>query len=181
MMPNQSTDRPYSAVFDETEAEYRERPYHGFRFMPVGFNADKLGRLVCFRVAANLLQEATALGADIGAPGESVWTDVIWKDRKCPTWAQWEPGVGPREQFAEERSRRFTLDLKSIETRLTWIAITVSVVIGLLQLLLMTPDSIAGQLCKKVDLCRQVLTEWYHEAAPQVPSKVAPPKSTAAR
>ena len=146
MMPNQSTDRPYDAVCDETEAEYRERPYHGFRFMPVGFNAEKLGRLVCFRRAANLLQEAETLGALAGTPGESVWTAVISKDRKCPTWSPWVPGVGPREQFAEERSQRFTLDLKNIETRLTLLAIKVAIVIGVIQLLMMTPDSYGGRL-----------------------------------
>jgi hypothetical protein len=171
MMPNQTTDRPYTAVFDETEAEYRERPCHGFHFMPVGFNADKLGQLVCFRVTANLLQEATARGADIGAPGESVWADVIWKDRKCPTWAQWVPGVSPREQFAEDRARRFTLDLKHIETRLTRIAIVVSVVIGLLQMSLMTPDSFGWRVARHIA----------HLVRPQAAPKVTPkalPKST---
>lgn len=166
-MPNQTTDRPYTAAFDETEAEYRERPCHGFHFMPVGFNADKSGRLVCFRVAANLLEEATALGADIGAPGEPMWAAVIWKDRKCPTWSQWMPGVSPREQFAEERARHFTLDLKRIETRLTVIAILVSAFIGLLQLSLMTPDSIGWRLYVTV-------AHWV--APPQMPAK-APPRA----
>jgi hypothetical protein len=146
MMPNQTTKRPYTAVFDETEAEYRESPCHGFHFMPVGFNADKLGQLVCFRVAANLLQEAAALGAQDGAPGEPAWAAVIWKDRKCPTWSQWEPGVSPREQLADERSRTFTLDLQAIETRLTLLAIKVAIVIGVIQLLMMTPDSYGGRL-----------------------------------
>jgi hypothetical protein len=71
----------------------------------------------------------------------------VRKDRKCSQWSEWTPGIGPRDQFAEERSRKFTLDLKKIETRLTWLAIGVAIVIGLLQLLLMTPETAIWKFC----------------------------------
>jgi len=133
------------AIYDETEQWFRDHPSEDFPFVPVGINAYKQGRLVCFRRAANLPKEAAELGESTGSPGNTSWTAVIWGDRKCPTWSQWEPGFAPRDYLAEERSRRFTLDLKSIETRLTWLAIKVAIAIGLLQLLLMTPDSIGWQ------------------------------------
>jgi hypothetical protein len=152
-----TSGRPYAAVCDEAEPEYRENPSSGFHFMPVGFNADKIGHLVCFRLAANLPKEAAALGAEPtgGAPSEAVWTDVVWKDRQCRTWSQWVPCISPREQLAEERSRRFTLDLKRIETRLTWTGIGVAIVIGLLQLSLMTPDSLGWKLWTRA-------ANWWH-------------------
>ena len=161
-------ERPQWAVYDETEQFYRDRPTENFSFYPVGINAQKQGRLVCFRRVADLPLEAGAQGARMGAPIASpaapVWTAVIWKDRKCPTWSRYEPGVAPREQFAEERARRFTLDLKSIESRLTWTAIWVAIIIGLMQLSLMTPDSFGWRLVKKVVHC----------VAPQAPPKTPP-------
>jgi hypothetical protein len=169
-------EHPQWAVYDETDGSYRERPGEDFSFYPLGYNAQKQGRLVCFRRAANLPKEALDLGQNTGALGNATWTAVLWLDRKCPTWLQYEPGVAPRDQLAENRSRRFTIDLKKIETRLTVIAICVSAFIGLLQLSLMTPDSFGGLLCKKVDLCKQFLTEWYHEVPPQVPPG-EPPRS----
>ncbi len=103
-------ERPASvAIYDETEHWYRDHPEENFPFVPVGINAQKQGRLVCFRRAANLPKEAVV----------HEWVDVLWLDRKCPTWFRREPGVAPFEQLAEDRSRRFTLDLKGIESRLT--------------------------------------------------------------
>jgi hypothetical protein len=75
-----------------------------------------------------------------------MWSEVVWKDRSCPKWSQYEPGIAPREHLAEERSRQFTLDLKSIETKLTYLAIRVAIIIGALQLLMMPSDSIGGWL-----------------------------------
>jgi hypothetical protein len=147
-MSDGSRDQSVFAVYDETEEYYREHPSMGFAFIPIGLNANKPGRLVCFRRAARLPKEADAEALKLGVQqgGEGAWTPVIWLDRHCPKWLQWEPGVSPREQFAEERQRKFTLNLKDIETRLTWLAIKVAVVIGLLQLLLMTPDSAGWKL-----------------------------------
>ena len=137
--PGGTSEQPQFAIYDETEQWFRDNPSEGFQFVPVGINAYMQGRLVCFRRAATLHKEATDNG--IGA-----WTEVIWRDRQCPKWSLWEPGVSPREQLADERSRKFTLDLKAIETRLTLLAIKVAIVIGVIQLLMMTPDSYGGRL-----------------------------------
>jgi hypothetical protein len=133
------SEQPVFAIYDETEQWFRDNPREDFEFVPVGINAYKPGRLVCFRQAEKLHKEAPDTG--VGS-----WTEVIWRDRQCPKWSQWEPGVAPREQLADERSRKFTLDLKRIETRLTWLAIMVAIVIGLLQMLLLTPDTIGWKL-----------------------------------
>ena len=148
-MPVGVNEQPWAAIFDETEQSYRDNPLDDFTFLPVGLNAVKQGQLVCFRKAANLPMEA-AKGIESGVHGIHAWHGVVWLDRQCQKWCQWEPGVGPREQFAEERSRKFMLDLKGIETRLTMLAIKVAVVIGLVQLLLMTPDSVGCKLLARM-------------------------------
>jgi len=175
-----SSKQPQWGVYDETEAWHREHPSEDFSFYPVGINAQKQGRLVCFRGAADLPKEAADKGQQTGSPGNPSWAAVIWLDRKCPKWSQWEPGFAPRDQFAEERSRRFTLDLKSIETRLTVIAILVSAFIGLLQLSLMTPDSFGWQLCVKWRPCDQLARWVAPQVNPQVPLKVSPPTTPSA-
>src|ERR1700734_3220973 len=95
-----ASEQPQWGVYDETEQFYRDRPSEDFSFFPVGINAQKQGRLVCFRRVANLPTEARAQGALTGSAaglaGEPAWTAVVWKDRKCPTWSQWGPGVAPR-------------------------------------------------------------------------------------
>jgi len=66
-----------------------------FPFMPVGINAQKQGRLVCFRHAANLPKEVAERGVNAGSVGDPAWVAVLWLDRKCPTWSRWEPGLAP--------------------------------------------------------------------------------------
>lgn len=142
-MPGIDSEQPQWAVYDETEQWYRDNPGENFKFYPVGLNAEKYRRLECFRHVANLPKEAAALGVNAGSFGDPAWVAVLQLDRQCPTWSQWEPGFAPREHFAEERSRKFTRDLKSIETRLTWIGITVAIIVGVL---VMTPESVGWPL-----------------------------------
>jgi hypothetical protein len=121
--------------------------------MPFGYDSNKQGRLVCFRRAADVPQEGRA-GTEAGLAPTTSWTEVLRKDRKCQKWAQYEPGVAPREQLAEERSRQFTLQIKSIESRLTWAAIIFGAIIGVTQIvaaaLAVTPDAMGCQLVKDV-------------------------------
>jgi hypothetical protein len=138
--------QPMYAVYDEAEPFFRENPSGDFAFVPVFYNAVNPGNLTCFRRVADLVKEADEEGVRSGLPGAPSWQAVLWKDRKCPMWAKYEPGISPREYFAEARAEKFTERFNKITTRLTLLAILV----GLLQLLTMTPDSILYRMGKTV-------------------------------
>lgn len=138
-----SVHGPVFAVYDETEPHFRATPPDGFNFVPVGINSAKPGHLVCFRRAADIPAE---IGQD---PNRDV-AAVIWKDRQCPRWSRYEPGLAPRDYLAEERARQFDANISAIANRLTWTGIGVAIVIGLLQLSLMTRDSLGYQLVERL-------------------------------
>jgi hypothetical protein len=152
--PGGTSEQPQFAVYDETEDYFREHPSGDFFFYPVLYNAQKQGHLTCFRRVTVLDKEADDEGLRSGSPGAPSWTAVIWKDRQCPRWSEYEPGIAPREQLAEERSRQFALQIKSIEGSLTWAAIKFAVIIGLAQIvvaaLAVTPEAAGCQLLKNV-------------------------------
>jgi hypothetical protein len=148
--PDGSSAQPKYAVYDETEPYFREHPSGDFFFVPVFYNAYMQGHLTCLRRVAVLDKEADDEGLRTGSPGTPSWSAVIWKDRKCPMWSKYEPGVAPREHLAEARAQQFETQLSSIATRLTIVAILVGAAIGLLQLLVMTPDAVGCQAVKNV-------------------------------
>jgi len=157
--PGGSSPQPMYAVYDETEEYFREHPSGDFFFVPVIYNAQMQGHLTCFRRVAELAKEAEEHGLKSGLPGSPSWSAVIWRDRQCPKWSQYEPGIAPREQLAEERSRRFALQIRSIEGRLTLAAIIFGAIIGVAQIvaaaLAVTPDAMGCQLVKNVG-------GWFH-------------------
>jgi hypothetical protein len=138
--PGGTNPQPMFAVFDETEQYFRDHPKGNFDFVPANYNAQKVGHLTCFRRVADLPKEVDEQGGS--------WAAVIWKDRKCPKWSKYEPGLSPREYLAEARSQQFETKLTSTATRVTIAVAIVGVIVGLLQLLSITPESIGCQLVK---------------------------------
>jgi hypothetical protein len=140
--------------------------------VPVAYNAVMQCELVCFMRAADLVSEAREQGEKSGLPGESAWTEVIWRDRHCPRWSRWQLGVPPRDQVAlenqrhlEESRRQFQLQLNAFseeqqerqrhaDRRLALVVAVLAVVIGIVQLaaaiLAMTPDAVGCPLVKTV-------------------------------
>jgi hypothetical protein len=116
----------------------------------------------CFRHIANLPRELHEIA--IVHPNDAT-EQVIWKDRHCPRWGKYEPGVAPREQLQEDKSRAFEEERRAFERklaefearqvtrercadrRLTKAAIWLASIIGLAQiiasLLTMAKDSVA--------------------------------------
>lgn len=43
---------------------------------------------------------------------------VIWKDRHCPRWSKYEPGVAPREQLQEAKERAFEEERRAFTRKL---------------------------------------------------------------
>jgi hypothetical protein len=141
-MPAGTSAQPVASVFDETEQYFRDNPSEDFQFMPVAYNAHMRGRLECFKHVADLPKEAPDTGINS-------WQGVIWKDRRCPRWSKWEPGISPREHLAEGRSRKFTKRLNRIALVVSLVAAIVTVV------LLTTPDAVGCQTVKNV-------AGWFH-------------------
>ena len=146
--------RPHSG-FHETENADRDHPERYFDFVPGETNALQKGELVCFRRAADLpheMEEASAAGASAA--------EVVWRDRRCVRWIAYEPGISPRDHLAElktrdleEGRREFQRSMtrheerqaareRRADRRLTKAAIWLGSIVGLAQLLTMSPDSI---------------------------------------
>ena len=172
--------QPMYAIYDETEEYFREHPSDGFYFV-TALNSSVPHRLACFRGAANLFKEAEPEGNT-----SSAWHAVIWRDRHCPKWSQWEPGFDPRQQVAENRSRQFTLAINSIEGRLSRLALRVTVALGLLTLiisvLVMTPDAVGCRTVKNAVgwtgwqiACSSGRTDSAERPPPRAPDLAKPP------
>jgi len=148
--------RPHTG-FHEAESADREHPERFFQFVPGETNALQSGELVCFRRAADLQHEiGEAASAGAGDAAEV----VIWRDRHCERWIAYEPGISPRDHLAELKARDLERDRREFQRsmvahearqtererradrRLTKAAIWLGSIIGLAQLLTMSPDSI---------------------------------------
>jgi hypothetical protein len=150
----------------EVDPLHREKPKLDFNLVPGETNAWKAGELACFRHVADLPEEIRtahwAHGGDLAAE------EVVWKDRHCPCWSPYEPGIPPREHLAEVKARQleadrreFQLKLNAFETqqadrerrsdrRLMKAAIWLAIIIGAVQVVTsvfaMTPDAIGYPL-----------------------------------
>jgi hypothetical protein len=130
--------------------------------VPVGYDSHKQGRLACFRQVADLTEEAKQRaqqeGTDMGSVAVAA---VIRRERSCPLWSKYMPGIAPREHFAEARAQAFEKQLSRGATRVAvWVAIA-GAVIGLLQLLAISPDSVGCQLLKN-SVSWLGLLSWLH-------------------
>ena len=56
--------------------------------------------------------------AEISHPNEGT-EHVIWKDRHCHRWSKYEPGVAPREQLQEEKTREFEEQRRAFDRKLS--------------------------------------------------------------
>jgi hypothetical protein len=130
--------------------------------VPGEANAWMQGEFGCFAHVADLpkeLREARASHPD------DATERVIWKDRHCHRWSEYEPGVVPRDQLQEAKQRAFEENRRAFSSkiaaferrqvtrerhadrRLTKAAIVLASIIGIAQLiaslLTMAKDSAA--------------------------------------
>jgi hypothetical protein len=160
--PSQPGGPRAHSIFAEVEPHEREQLRPDSQFVPGEANSWQQGEFGCFAHVADLpkeLLEAAAVDSNDAAER------VIWKDRHCPRWSKYEPGVAPREQLQELKARAFEQDRRTFEQklsefearqvkrerradrRLTVAAIWLASIIGLAQLiaslLTMSSDSVA--------------------------------------
>jgi hypothetical protein len=121
VIPNESTGQRSHLGFFEAEQTDRDKPAQLIKLVPGESNAWQDAHLVCFRYAADLpkeIAEIASLGDDVAA------RDVVWKDRHCPLWCAYEPGLSPRDHLyelkardLEEHRRQFQRSLATFESR----------------------------------------------------------------
>jgi hypothetical protein len=139
------------SIFAEVEPPQRDQPQSDFTFVPGEANAWKPGEFGCYRHEVDLPREIR--DHSVINPNDAT-ASVIWRDRHCPRWTRYEPGLSPRDHLLETRTRdlednrrRFETTLANFGGRLTKAAIWFALIIGLAQiavtLLTMTSESIA--------------------------------------
>jgi hypothetical protein len=128
----------------------------------------------CYRHVANLPEEIAEIlaagglpGADYADRGNEAARRVLYRDRQCPKWIRYQPGLDPAETYRELRTQELEADRRTFEqtlatfqgelarreqrlnVRLTITAIVVGFVIGAVQVwaaaMSMTKDSIGHQ------------------------------------
>jgi len=148
----------------EVEGEVRDNPGQAVHiFVPTvplrQFEAD----LVCYRRASVFPQEQVNNASLRADPARA--REVLAAERSCDWWMEYEPGLNPHEHHMElnarqlEKDRReFQLRMVDLENRLrghsdrvirrlTWLAIGVAAIIGIIQILVSTtPDSLVYKL-----------------------------------
>ncbi len=113
--PSQPGGPRAHSIFAEVEPHEREQLSPDSQFVPGDANAWQQGEFGCFARVADLpkeLLEAAAVDSNDAAER------VIWKDRHCPRWSKYEPGVAPREQLQELKVRAFEAERRAFERKL---------------------------------------------------------------
>jgi hypothetical protein len=150
------------SIFAEVEPHERDRPNAEANIVPGEANAWMQGEFGCFAHVVNLPLELLEVAK---AHPSDATERVVWKDRHCPRWSRYEPGVAPRDQLREAKARAFEEERQAFarklaefesrqvkrerraDRRLTVAAIWLASIIGLAQLiaslLTMSSDSVA--------------------------------------
>jgi hypothetical protein len=152
--PEQPGGMRAHAIFAEVEPQQRDLLPSEFNFSPGEANAWKPGEYGCFRHEVDLPKEIRE--HSVLSPNDAT-ASVIWSDRHCPRWTQYEAGLSPRDHLLETRTRdlednrrAFEQRMVDFETRqnkrerhadrrLTVTAITIATILGLLT---MTKDAV---------------------------------------
>lgn len=152
------------AGYHEVEQPVRDDPRATEPFIPGEANAVQPGELGCFVAAANLPRQIASIAAMRGVAPDDAAREVVGLDRACPRWTQYIPGLDPRHHYLElsakaleEDRRAFYKNMAELDRRqatradrqtrhLTWVAIWVALIIGLVQILVaaagITPETV---------------------------------------
>jgi hypothetical protein len=175
--------REHLGVF-EVESDDPEQPGQFFDISPGEANARKAGELTCYKGVHDLQKEMVTAGGPAHAravqdehyarAGAAAAKTVIWKDRGCPTWMAYEPGLSPKE-LVQELCNRAAVEIEDrrqarhheSDRRLTLAAAVLATIIGVAQIiaavLTMTRDSIAYTWLRAVsDNCYAAWTAVLH-------------------
>ena len=175
--------RPHEG-YHEADAVFRENPSESFDFVPGDTNAVNKGEISCYRQAANLSAEISAVREAKHISAVDPAQEVINRPRQCSKFFLYEPGIDPPGHFIEEKAtaleedrRRFdeTLadfraELSAREARQTWrmgtYALIITLIIGCVQIwasaVAMPSNAIGINFGRRVLGYTQTVASWFN-------------------
>ena len=168
----------------EADTVFRKNPSESFDFVPGGTNAVNKGEISCYRQAANLANEISAVREAKPISAVDPAQEVINRLRQCSKFFRYEPGVDPPGHFVEQKAialendrRRFEkvladfqAKLSAREARQNWrfgfYALIITVLIGCIQIwassIAMSPDAIGINFGRRVLAYTQTVASWFN-------------------
>src|SRR5271166_3898639 len=99
----------------EADTVFRKNPSEAFDFVPGETNAAIKGEIACYRQAANLAREISAVLEAKRISAVDPAQEVINRSRQCARFFIYEPGVDPPGHFIEEKAAALEDDRKRFE------------------------------------------------------------------
>src|SRR5271166_2389658 len=168
----------------EADTVFRKNPSEAFDFVPGETNAVNKGEIGCFRQAANLPGEVTAVREAKRISAIDPAEQVINRLRQCSKFFIYEPGVDPPGHLVEEKAtaleedrRRFEKTLADIQSKLSahearqnWrlglYALIITLIIGCVQIwasaIAMPLDAIGINFGRRVLAYTQTVASWFN-------------------
>jgi hypothetical protein len=170
--------------YHEADAIFRNNASESFDFVPGEANAVNKGEISCYRQAANLPGEISAVREAKRISAVDPAQEVINRRRQCSKFFLYEPGVDPPGHLVEEKAaaleddrRQFAKTLADFQERLSarearqnWrlgvYALIVTLIIGCVQIwasaIAMPSDAIGVNFGRRVLAYTQTVASWFN-------------------
>jgi hypothetical protein len=168
----------------EADSIFRNNASASFDFVPGETNAVNQGEITCYRQAADLAGEISAVQEAKRISAVDPAQEVINRSRQCAKFFIYEAGVDPPGHFVEEKAtaleddrRQFEQTLADFQVKLTarearhnWrlgvYALIIALIIGCVQIwasaISMPPDAIGINFGRRVLAYTQTVASWFH-------------------
>ena len=168
----------------EADTVFRKNASEFFEFVPGETNAVNKGEIACYRQAANLSGEISAVREAKRISAVDPAQEVINRSRQCSKFFLYEPGIDPPGHFVEEKAaaleddrRRFEktladfqVELSALQARQNWrlgaCALIITLIIGCVQIwasaIAMPPDAIGINFGRRVLAYTQTVASWFN-------------------
>jgi hypothetical protein len=169
----------------EADTVFRKNPSESFEFVAGETNAVNKGEISCYRQAANLPGEISAVREAKRISAVDPAQEVLNRPRQCSKFFRYEPGVDPPGHFVEEKAaaleedRRefqktladFQVKLSAREARQNWrlaiYALIVALILGSVQIwasaVTMSSNSIGINFGRRVLAYTQAGASWFNQ------------------
>ncbi|MGO9036375.1 MAG: hypothetical protein ACLPX1_00910 [Steroidobacteraceae bacterium] len=169
--------------FLEADTVFRKNPSESFDFQPGETQTADKGKISCYRQAANLSVEISAVREAKRISAVDPAQEVINRSRQCSKFIRYEPGVDPPGHLVEQKAaaleedrRRFEQTLTDFQVKLSarearqkWrlgiYALLVVVMMGCVQIwasaIAMSPESIGINFGRRVLTYTQTVASWF--------------------
>jgi hypothetical protein len=170
--------------YHEADTVFRKNASETFHFVPGETNAVSIGEISCYRQAADLPSEISAVRDAKRISAIDPAQEVINRPRQCSKFFIYEPGVDPPGHLVEEKAtaleddrRRFEktladfqLTLSAREARHNWrlgvYALIIALIIGCVQIwasaIAMPSNAIGINFGRRVLAYTQTVASWFN-------------------